>query len=82
MFPSRKSFRAVSRVISMPRYAEKPSDNRWKFRWQSGERGLAESPTLLRDITGIDDLFLFNHADHNWNSPDFVDSHLCRNAAM
>ena len=65
MFPARETFRAVPRVISTPCQAEGPSDNRWKFRWQRGERGLVESPGLLRDVSGIDNLFLFNRAVHN-----------------
>lgn len=64
VFPARESFRAVPRVISTPRQTELPSDNRWKFRRQDGEPGLAESPSLLRDVGGIDDLFPFNGTVH------------------
>lgn len=65
MFLARESFRAVPRVISAPRQAERPSDNRWKFRRQDEEASPAESPGLLGDVGGIDDLFLFNRAVDN-----------------
>jgi hypothetical protein len=65
VFPARRFFRAASRVISTRRQAERPLHNRWKFRWQSGEPDLAESPSLVRDVAGIDDLFLFNRTVHD-----------------
>ena len=65
VFPARESFRAVPRMISAPCQAERPSDNRWMFRRQDGESGLAESPRLLGNVGGIDDLFPFNRAVHN-----------------
>jgi hypothetical protein len=60
MFPAREFFRAVPGMISAACQAERPSDNRWKFRRQDVESGLAGSPRLLRDVGGIDDLFPFN----------------------
>ena len=65
VFPARESFRAVPRMISAPCQAERPSDNRGKFRWQSGKPGVARSSSLLGYVGGIDDPFPFNGTVHN-----------------
>ena len=62
LFPAWQSFRAMSRMISAPRQAERLWVNRWKFRGRDGATGRAKSPGLLRNIGGIDNLFLLNRA--------------------
>ena len=65
LFPAWQSFRAMSRMISAPRQAERLWVNRWKFRGRDGATGRAKSPGLLRNIGGIDNLFLLNRAVHD-----------------
>ena len=60
LLPAREFFRALPRIVSKRRQAERPSGNRWKYRRRSEESGGANLPGLLRDIGGIDDLFVLN----------------------
>ena len=60
VFPVRKVFRALPGRVSAPRQAEPPRGDRGKFRRRSMGLDRASLLGLLRDIGGIDDLFVLN----------------------
>ena len=62
LFPVRKFFRALPGMVSEPRQAEPPRGDRGKYRRRSMGLERASLPGLLRDIGGIDDLFVLNGA--------------------
>ena len=74
VFPARKSFRALPRLISTPRQTAPPADNRWKCRGRSEETGRAKLPGVLRNIGGIDHLFLLDYAVEDGAVAKGVDS--------
>ncbi len=60
VFPAGRFLRALPCVIAARRQPEMPLGNRWQFQGQSQETGRARSSGSVRNVGGIDDLFLFD----------------------
>ena len=60
LFPASEFFRALPCVIAARRQPEVPLGTRRQFQGQSQETGRARSSGTIRNVGGIDDVFLFD----------------------